>query len=238
MKQQAGKKKVVLELGGNAGLIVTASASLENTVGKCVAGSFAYSGQVCIHVQRIYVQREIFNSFVEKFIEKVSKLKIGDPRLPETDMSAMIDLPNAERVQAWINEAVESGAKILYGGKRTGAVVEPTVLTNTKREMKVCSAEIFGPVVNVEVFESFEEAVRLVNDSQYGLQAGVFTDSQKEINYAFEHIEVGGVIINDVPTFRTDHMPYGGVKNSGFGREGVKYAILDMTEPKLLVKDF
>jgi glyceraldehyde-3-phosphate dehydrogenase (NADP+) len=192
---------------------------------------------VCIHVQRIYVQNEIFDKFVAQFKKLTSQLKEGDPTSIDTDISAMIDEENAKRVENWVNEAVNAGAKVLYGGNRKGTFFEPTIMTDTTNEMKVCFLEIFGPVVSIERFSTFEEAIDLLNDSQYGLQAGIFTDNIKEINYAFEHLEVGGVINNDVPTFRVDHMPYGGIKNSGFGREGVKYAIMEMMEPKLLVKE-
>lgn len=237
MKKNAGRKKITLELGGNAGVIVTKNADINIAVQKTLVGSFAYSGQVCIHVQRIFVQNEIFETFSQKFIEETKKLKIGEPQSLDTDISAMIDESNAIRVENWVNEAVNSGAKILCGGKRNGTFYEPTVMTNTSKEMKVCSLEIFGPVVSIERFENFEEAVRLINDTDYGLQAGIFTDSIKEINYAFNNIEVGGVMHNEVPTFRVDHMPYGGIKNSGFGREGIKYAIMEMMEPKILVKE-
>ena len=192
---------------------------------------------MCIHVQRIYVQNEIFDKFVAQFKKLTSQLKEGDPTSIDTDISAMIDEENAKRVENWVNEAVNAGAKVLYGGNRKGTFFEPTIMTDTTNEMKVCFLEIFGPVVSIERFSTFEEAIDLLNDSQYGLQAGIFTDNIKEINYAFEHLEVGGVINNDVPTFRVDHMPYGGIKNSGFGREGVKYAIMEMMEPKLLVKE-
>lgn len=235
MKEQAGKKKVLLELGGNAGVIVSKSATIENAVAKCLAGSFAYSGQVCIHVQRIFVHQTIFDEFTNKLVEKTKILKQGAPELPETEISAMIDQENAERVENWVNEAVENGAKILCGGKRQATFFEPTILTDTKPDMKVCALEIFGPVVSVEKFDVFEEAIRFINDSEYGLQAGIFTNHINEMNFAFNNLEVGGVIINDVPTFRVDHMPYGGVKNSGLGREGVKYAIQEMMEARLLV---
>lgn len=238
MKSEAGKKKITLELGGNAGVIVSKTADLDLAVTKCTVGSFAYSGQVCIHIQRIYVHESLFNGFITKFIEIVKKYKIGKAEEPDTDISAMIDEENAIRVEDWINIAVKDGAKILLGGKRNGAVIEPTILTNTKKEMNVCKMEIFGPVVIIEKFKDFNEAVNLVNDSEYGLQAGVFTNSIDEMNYAFREIEAGGVMINEVPTFRVDQMPYGGIKNSGFGREGIKYAITEMMEPKLLVKNF
>ena len=238
MKRNAGKKRVVLELGGNAGLIVTNSADLKEAVEKAVVGAFAYSGQVCIHTQRIFVHRDIFATFTEQFVQQTLALRQGDPLDPQTDISVMIDEANALRVEAWVKEAVEQGAKVLCGGNRKGLFFEPTVITNTRPEMKVCDLEVFGPVVTIEPYDRFEEAVKQVNNSRYGLQAGVFTHDMREVNLAFEQIEAGGVIINDAPTFRVDHMPYGGVKESGLGREGVKYAIHDMLEPKLLVKGF
>jgi len=236
MKEDAGKKKVVLELGGNAGVIVTKTCNIDIAVAKCVVGGFAYSGQVCIHAQRIYIDKDIFNEFSEKFVYAVKLLKAGDPLNVDTDVSSMIDEANAIRVEDWINNAVADGAKILCGGNRKAAFVEPTVLTNTNKQMNVCAKEVFGPVVILEPFNNFKEAVELINDSVYGLQAGVFTNNNDEIDFAFNELEVGGVIINDVPTFRVDHMPYGGVKDSGLGREGIKYAILDMMEAKILVK--
>jgi len=238
MKKQAGKKKITLELGGNAGVIVSEESDLELAVNKCVGGAFAYSGQVCIHVQRIYVQQNVFHSFCEQFVAKTQSLKIGDPLDETTDISAMIDEENAIRVENWVNESQKQGATILCGGKRNAAIYLPTVLTGTQREMNVCKQEIFGPVVVIEPYSTFESAIEMVNDSMFGLQAGVFTNRMDEMNMAFAELEVGGVIINDAPTFRVDNMPYGGVKNSGFGREGVKYAIAEMMEPKLLVKNF
>ncbi|MCD4745639.1 MAG: aldehyde dehydrogenase family protein [Bacteroidales bacterium] len=237
MKKEAGKKKVVLELGGNAGVVITESCNIENAVKRCIFGGFAYSGQVCIHTQRIYVEQKIFHEFSEKFISEIKLIKAGDPLDPQTDISSMIDKENAVRVEQWVSEAVKDGAKILCGGKRKGTYFEPTVLTNTHNKMKVCSNEVFGPVVTLEPFDNFDNAVEYVNNSSYGLQAGVFTNNINEMNYAFNNLNVGGVIINDVPTFRVDHMPYGGIKNSGLGREGIKYAIMDMMEPKILVKD-
>ncbi len=237
MKKAAGKKKVVLELGGNAGVIVTGSADIDFAVKRCIFGGFAYSGQVCIHAQRIFVERRIFDEFLEKFMISACSLKCGDALHPETQFCVMIDEANARRVEDWVREAVENGAQILCGGKRQGAFFEPTVLTNTKKSMKVNYLEVFGPVVTIEPYITFHDAVNMVNDTNFGLQAGVFTRSMNEINYSFENLEVGGVIINDVPTFRVDHMPYGGIKDSGLGREGLKYAILDMMEPKILVTD-
>lgn len=237
MKKEAGKKKVILELGGNAGVIVTQTADIPHAVDRCLIGGFAYSGQVCIHVQRIYVHENVFDAFAESFVKKVKKLKLGDPVHPDTEISVMIDPENAGRVETWVNEAVESGAEILCGGTRQETYYEPTVLTDTHKSMKVCSLEIFGPVVTLEKYSSFDSAIEYVNDSRYGLQAGVFTNTISEMNSAFEKLNVGGVIINDVPTFRVDHMPYGGIKDSGMGREGIKYSIREIMEPKLLVKN-
>lgn len=237
MKRNAGRKKIALELGGNAGVIVSDKADINLAVQKCIVGAYAYSGQVCIHVQRIYVQQNIFDEFASKFIEGTKKLIKGNPMDNSTEVSVMIDKENALRVESWVNDAVNEGARVLFGGKRQGNYYEPTIITDTKPAMNVCALEIFGPVVTLEKFQNFEDAVSQINNSQYGLQAGVFSDSTKEINFAFENIEVGGVISNDIPTFRVDNMPYGGVKNSGFGREGVKYTIHEMTEARLLVKD-
>ena len=237
MKREAGNKKVVLELGGNAGVIISKGTDLEMAASKCVAGGFAYAGQVCIHTQRIYIIKELFNSFVKLFVDKVKILKSGDPFNPETDFAVMIDEANSIRVEEWVNEALENGATLLAGGKRDKSFMPPTVLTGTNENMKVCSNEVFGPVVVLEPVDTFSQAVSRVNEGRFGLQAGVFTDSISEMNEAFNKLQVGGVIINDVPTFRVDHMPYGGVKDSGSGREGVKYAILDMMEPRLLIKN-
>jgi acyl-CoA reductase-like NAD-dependent aldehyde dehydrogenase len=237
MKRDAGKKKVALELGGNAGVIVSDTANLELAAKKCVAGGFAYSGQVCIHVQRIIVHENVYVQFLDQFIELTKNLRVGSPIDQNTDISSMIDEENAIRVEEWVNEAVANGAKVLLGGKRNGTFFEPTIITKTNREMKVCALEIFGPVVTIEKYNNFDEAVSYINDSEFGLQAGVFTNRITEMNQAHNELEVGGVIINDVPTFRVDHMPYGGIKNSGFGREGIKYAIHEMLEPRLLVKN-
>lgn len=236
MKSQAGRKKVLLELGGNAGMVVTQSADIDIAVQKALIGGFAYSGQVCIHAQRIYVFQSIFDEFAEKFIEKVNNLKLGDPSENSTEISAMIDEGNAIRVESWVNEAIEDGAKVLCGGNRRGTYYEPTVLSDTKPKMKVCALEVFGPVVSLEPFTDFKEVIDEVNKSEFGLQAGVFTNRIDEMDYAFNNLEVGGVMINDSPIFRVDHMPYGGIKDSGLGREGLKYAIHEMMEPRILVR--
>ena len=238
MKNNAGKKKVVLELGGNAGLIITPTAHMEKAVEKALTGAFSYAGQVCIHTQRIFVHKSIKDVFVKTFVNKTMQLQFGPPDDINTDITAMIDEANAIRVENWINEAIQNGAHLLCGGKRKGCYVQPTILSNTRHSMKVRCEEVFGPVVTIDEYETIEDAVEKINEGNFGLQAGVFTNDINEMNYAFNHIEAGGIIINDVPTLRLDHMPYGGVKDSGLGREGVKYAILDMMEPKILVKDF
>lgn len=237
MKDLAGKKKVVLELGGNAGVLIGDSADWQAAVRKCLVGGYSYSGQVCIHVQRIYVVDKLFREFSDQFASLVSQLKSGDPLDLSTDISVMIDEENAIRVENWVKEAEQSGARIICGGRRNGPYFEPTVISGTDSSMKVNCCEIFGPVVILESVSSFEEGIQKINDSGFGLQAGVFTNNLEEMNMAFKQLKVGGVIVNDVPTFRVDHMPYGGIKDSGFGREGVKYAMFDMMEPKLLVKN-
>lgn len=236
MKEDAGKKRVVLELGGNAGVIITKGTDLDKALPRLLVGAFAYSGQVCIHAQRFYVHRSLFDAFCEKMKAGAEKLKWGAPTKADTDITAMIDKSNTERMAEWLNEAKEAGAEVLSGGFEKDGIYAPTILTNVKKEMRVCSEEVFGPIITVEPFDDFEAAIDMLNDSKFGLQAGVYTDSIAEMNLAFEKIECGGVIINDVPTFRVDQMPYGGIKDSGFGREGLKYAILDMMEPRILVK--
>lgn len=237
LKKQSGKKKVVLELGGNAGVIITDSADLKSAVTKSLVGAFSYSGQICIHAQRFYIHKAIFEKFAAEFVKKTKQLKYGNPLKADTDVSVVIDEENAERIEKWINEALKAGAKLLCGGKRKGNYVEPTVLTNTTSKMKVSFEEIFGPVICLEKYNgAIEDAVKKVNDTKFGLQCGVFTNKISELDYTFIHLDVGGVIHNEMPTLRFDQMPYGGIKESGLGREGVKYAIADMLEPKILVK--
>ena len=235
IKRRAGKKKVVLELGGNAGVIVHGDTDLAWAAERCVTGGFSYAGQTCISVQRILVERPAFTKFRDLLIAGVSKLKAGDPMDDTTDLGPLIRESDALRATQWVQEAVQDGATLLCGGKRRGSVMEPTVLTGTRPDMKVNCQEIFGPVVTLEGYDDFAQALRLINESPYGLQAGVFTRDAARIFQAFEELEVGGVIAGDVPSFRIDHMPYGGVKDSGLGREGLRYAIEDMTEPRLLV---
>jgi acyl-CoA reductase-like NAD-dependent aldehyde dehydrogenase len=235
IKKNAGKKKVILELGGNAGVIVHSDADLAYAAERCVAGGFNYAGQTCISVQRILVERSVSGKFINLLLEGVKKLKIGDPLDESCDLGPLIRESDAIRASDWIQEAVRGGARLLCGGVRKGPMLEPTVLTGTRSEMKVNCQEIFAPVVTVEPYDTFEEAIKLINNSPYGLQTGVFTRDVKLLFNAYEELEVGSVIAGDAPSFRIDHMPYGGVKESGLGREGLRYAIEEMTEPKLLV---
>jgi acyl-CoA reductase-like NAD-dependent aldehyde dehydrogenase len=237
LKKKAGKKRVTLELGGNAGVIIHRDADLEKAAERCAAGGFSYAGQTCISVQRILVERTVHEKFLEAFLSRVEKLKLGDPLDEATDVGPMISEAAAARAQQWVEEAVAEGARLLCGGHRKGALLEPSVLTGTRPRQHVNCEEVFAPVVTVEPYDEFAGAVRQVNDSPYGLQAGVFTRDVKLLFQAYEDLEVGGVIAGDAPTFRIDHMPYGGVKESGLGREGLRYAIEEMTERKLLVMD-
>ncbi len=235
LKSIAGKKKVTLELGGNAGVIVDKSTDVENIVKRIALGAYGQAGQSCIKVQRIYIHNDIYDTFVRNFIEATQAIKFGDPTNSETIVGPLIDKSAADRIELWIKEALKGGAKLLTGGSRNGLIIEPTVLTNVHSRMKIFCQEIFGPVATLHPFSTIEEAVAGINDSVYGLQAGIFSNDFKNIFYAYENLEVGGVIVNDFPTYRIDHMPYGGVKDSGLGREGIKYAIQEMTEPKLMV---
>jgi acyl-CoA reductase-like NAD-dependent aldehyde dehydrogenase len=235
IKKNSGKKKVILELGGNAGVIIHNDADIEYAAERCVAGGFGYAGQTCISVQRILVQQSAYGKFTDMFLAGVKNLQIGDPLDEATDVGPLIRESDAQRAVDWVQEAVRGGARVLCGGNRKGSVVEPTVLTGTKPEMKVNCQEVFGPVVTVEPYAEFHEALRQINSSAFGLQAGLFTRDAKLMFQAFEELEVGGLLAGDVPTFRIDHMPYGGVKDSGIGREGLRYAIEEMTEPKLMV---
>ncbi len=236
MKNRAGKKKIILELGGNAGVIIDDSADVEFAARRVAAGGFSLAGQSCISVQRVYVHERVFDRFAARLVELVSALKVGDPLDPATDVGPMIEEDEAARVDAWVREAVRAGARVLTGGKRLGgALYAPTVLTDVPVDSKVCAQEVFAPLVGLFRFSSIQDAIREVNRSSYGLQAGIFTANLEHSLRAFDDLEVGGVIVNDVPTWRIDHMPYGGVKDSGIGREGPRYTIEEMTEPKLLV---
>ena len=235
LKAKCGKKKVVLELGGNAAVIIEPDADLEYAAQRCVTGGFTYAGQTCISVQRIFVHESVVESFTEQLMTRVRGLATGDPGDERTVVGPLIDAGAAQRIEGWIGEAVAQGARLLSGGSREGSVVRPTVLSQVTAAMNVSCREVFGPLVTITPYREFEAAMNAVNDSDYGLQAGIFTNNIGRIFQAFEQLEVGGVLANEIPTFRADHMPYGGIKDSGIGREGLRYAIEDMTEPKLLV---
>jgi acyl-CoA reductase-like NAD-dependent aldehyde dehydrogenase len=235
IKSKSGLKKITLELGSNSACIIDESADLDLAVPRCIVGSFAYAGQVCISVQRIYIHGKLLDEFTRRFLEGTRKLKLGDPLDPETDMGPMITEGDAKRTEDWVKEAVAGGAKLLIGGKRERNFYHPTVLTDVKPDMKVMAQEIFAPVVCLVPFDDFSDGVKMVDDSVYGLQAGVYTSDIENAFRAVKGIKVGGVIINDVPTYRADQMPYGGVKESGIGREGLKFAIEEMTDIKMVV---
>lgn len=235
LKKKAYSKRVTLELGGNAATIIEPDADWDFALSRTVLGSFSYAGQICISIQRIFLHEKIYDRFLADFVERTKKLKMGDPLDENTDVGPMISVEAAKKIEEWVEEALASGARLLCGGKREGAMFEPTVIENVRPELRISWLEAFAPVVVVYPYKDFEKALQGVNYSLYGLQAGVFTKDLKKAFQAYEILDVGGVILNDIPTFRIDHMPYGGVKQSGFGREGVKYAIEEMTELKLLV---
>lgn len=235
LRRRAGNKRVALELGGNAAVVVHSDADLEHAAARCVSGAFGYSGQSCISVQRIYVERGVFDRFCDLFLDGARKLKTGDPLDEATDVGPMISEAEALRAEEWVNEALDRGARSLLGGERKGTLIPPTILTGTSPKMRVNCMEVFAPVVTLEPYDQFDEALAMVNDSPYGLQAGVFTHDARLIFRAYEELEVGGVLAGDIPSWRIDHMPYGGWKQSGTGREGVRYSIEEMTDRKLLV---
>ncbi|MDQ3866321.1 MAG: aldehyde dehydrogenase family protein [Actinomycetota bacterium] len=234
LRSRAGRKRVTLELGGNAPVIVNADADPAFAAERVAWGANVQSGQSCISVQRVYVHSSLWDAFVSGLVERVGALAAGDPLDEETDVGPLIDDGARERVQAWVEEAIAGGARALVGGEADGPVWQPTVLTDVQEDMKVACEEVFAPVVSLFRFDDVREAIRAAGTSSFGLQAGLFTNDVGVIDAAFEEIEVGGLMVNDVPTFRVDHMPYGGVKQSGFGREGLRYAIEEMTELKLV----
>jgi acyl-CoA reductase-like NAD-dependent aldehyde dehydrogenase len=235
LKAQAGRKKVILELGGNAACIVDKDADLARAAEISALGAFAHAGQVCISVQRLLVHQDIYQDFKDLLLEIIARsIKAGDPGREETVVGPFIDPGAGAKVRQWVSEALAGGARLLAGGLGEGSLMPPTVLENVHREMKVWSQEIFGPVVVLAPFADFSQALEMANDSLYGLQAGVFTRNLAHAWQAFETLEVGGVIVNDSPMYRIDHMPYGGVKASGLGREGLRYAIEELTEIRLL----
>ncbi|UHA73651.1 aldehyde dehydrogenase family protein [Paenibacillus sp. 481] len=236
IRSKAGLKRVTLELGSNSALIIDQDQAehIPAIVQRAVGGAFAYAGQVCISVQRVFVHERLYETFVEQFVARAAELKIGDPLDNDTDVSAVISAADAERCMSWIDEAEQLGATVALGKRREGNLVYPTVLLNVDPQAKVSCQEVFGPIVMINPISSIDEAIAAVNDSKYGLQAGLYTNQLSVAFHAAEELEVGGVMINDIPTFRVDHMPYGGVKESGMGREGIKYAIEEMTEMKLV----
>jgi acyl-CoA reductase-like NAD-dependent aldehyde dehydrogenase len=238
LKAIAGKKRVVLELGGNAAAIVHQDADRAWALDRLVSGAFAYAGQVCIKVQRLYVHEPIAESFLAELVSRARAISPKDPRDESAVLGALIDEGNAKRVESWIEEARAAGATVLCGGTRDGARLAPTVLSFGERDgrgTKVVDEEVFGPVLTVHTYDTWDQALRMADATKFGLQAGIFTDSHTRIREAFARLHVGGLIVNDAPTFRVDSMPYGGVRESGLGREGVRFAMEDMTERKLLV---
>jgi len=235
IKAKAGKKKVVLELGGNAAVIIEPDADLNRAVERCIYGGYVFAGQVCIAVQRIYIHETIYEEFAGEFVKRVKQLKTGDPLVAETDVGPLISAAEIQRVQEWIEEAIQQGGTVLTGGYYEGTIYQPTVLADVPRSARCVSRELFAPVTILCSYKNFDEAIEAVNDSLYGLQAGVFTRDIDKVMTAFNRLDVGGVMINEVPTFRVDNFPYGGVKDSGLGREGVRYALEEMTEIKIMV---
>ncbi|MCU5395600.1 aldehyde dehydrogenase family protein [Bacillus toyonensis] len=236
IKEKAGLKRVTLELGSNAAVIIDEDVELTDEIMERVKwGAFVNNGQVCISVQRVFVHEKRMDEFLSKLKKAMETVVVGDPMNEETDVSALISKKDVKRIEMWVQEAIKEGATVLYGGKkRDERIFEPTVLTNVPEHVSVQCQEVFGPVMTVNTFKEFDEAIEKVNHSRYGLQAGVFTNNLFKAMRAIDELEVGGVMINDIPTFRVDHMPYGGVKESGTGREGIKYAIEEMTEMKLV----
>ncbi|MFJ8258020.1 aldehyde dehydrogenase family protein [Peribacillus asahii] len=235
IRGKAGLKKTTLELGSNAAVIIDEDVNIDSLIERCVMGAFSNQGQVCISLQRIYVHENAYTQFVEKFVAATKKLKMGNPMNPDTYVSSLISERETKRALKWIEEAKQNHAQVLVGGKINNGILEPTVIVDANPKLKVSCQEVFAPIVIINPIVSVEEAIGYVNDSQFGLQAGLYTQNINHALLATDRLEVGAVIINDIPTFRVDHMPYGGVKNSGTGREGVKFAVEEMTELKLVV---
>lgn len=235
IREKSGLKRTILELGSNSAVVVEPDAPFERAVRRVAEGAFQYAGQICISVQRIYVHEDIFDRFREALQEASMQLKVGSPLEDTTDVGPMIHAKEAERVASWVEEAVKGGAKVAFGGTREGQYLAPTILLDVKPDMSVVKDEVFGPVASLIPYSDLEEAIKMVNESRYGLNVGLFTRDIVKAMHAARMFEVGGVMINDIPTFRVDHMPYGGVKESGFGREGIKYAIEEMTELKFVM---
>ena len=235
LKDKTGKKRVLLELGGNAAVIVEPDADLHLAAQRCVTGGFAYSGQTCISVQRMYLHDDVYDAFLDRVLPLVESLPAGDPADEATVVGPLIDERAAIRVETWIQEAVQQGARLRTGGTRDGSLIRPAVLTDVDQRMKISCEEVFGPVITLSRYQQLDQAFDMVNDSPYGLQAGIFTRNVDSIFRAYHALDVGTVLANEIPTFRADHMPYGGMKDSGLGREGVKYTIQELSDQKLLV---
>jgi acyl-CoA reductase-like NAD-dependent aldehyde dehydrogenase len=233
--RKAGIKRVTLELGNNSATIIEKDADIDKAIPRCIASAFSNSGQVCISLQRIYVHKDIADEFSDKFKQATLSLKVGNPLDQDVELGPMIDEKEALRAKSWIDEAVSQGATLVCGGKVEGRVLYPTVLRNTTKDMKVMCMEVFAPIVSIVEYDSFEEAIKHVNESDYGLQAGIYTNDIRKIHYAIDNLDVGGVMINDTSIFRVDNMPYGGNKLSGIGREGVRFAIDEMTNIKMVM---
>jgi acyl-CoA reductase-like NAD-dependent aldehyde dehydrogenase len=234
IKEKVGLRKVTLELGSNAALIVEPSTPIDKIISRCVGGAFNFAGQVCISLQRIYVHASIIDEFTKAFVAETEKLVVGDPLDINTDVSAMINPKEVERICQWIKEAKSQGAVVATGGTFTERTLTPTVMTNVTADMKVVCQETFAPIVSIVSYETLDDAIRLVNESELGLNAGIYTNVLPDALRAADEIQAGAVIINDIPTFRIDNMPYGGVKMSGYGREGIKWAIEEMTDMKFI----
>jgi glyceraldehyde-3-phosphate dehydrogenase (NADP+) len=235
LKALAGKKRVMLELGGNAAMVVHEDADLDWAARRAALGSFAYSGQVCISVQRLFVHAPAYEPFLERFLEQIASLPVGDPTDPTTVVGPMIDEAAADRGKAWVQEAVDAGARVVSEGKRSGNVVHPTLLADVRPDLSVSCEEVFGPVAVVDRYESWEEALERVNETRYGLQAGIFTRDIGRIAAAYRGLQVGGVVVGDYPMLRVDNFPYGGIRDSGLGREGVRFAMEEMSDPRVLI---
>jgi len=235
LKARAGKKKVVLELGGNAACVIDADADLDDAVERLAFGAFYQSGQSCIGVQRILIHEAVYDELRDRLVAKTRLLEMGDPKLENTFIGPMISVKEAERLDGWINSAIQSGGRLLCGGQREGAMLEATLLEDVPPDQQLCTQEAFGPVAVLSRFSNFDDALAEVNNSEFGLQAGIFTRDLYRAQQAWDELDVGGVVIGDVPSWRVDNMPYGGVKDSGLGREGIRFAMEDMTEIRLLV---
>lgn len=234
IKEKVGLRRVTLELGSNAAVIVEPSAPIDRIISRCVGGAFSFSGQLCISLQRIYVHESIYNEFVDAFVKETENLKVGDPFDPSTDLSAMIHPKEVDRIKQWIEEAKSEGAVVATGAQFTERTMTPTVMTKVKPTMNIVCFETFAPIVSIVPYNTLDEAISYVNDSDLGLNAGIYTNVLTDAMKAADELEAGAVVINDIPTFRVDNMPYGGVKNSGYGREGIKYAVEEMTDLKFI----